>query len=305
MNRILRFIMLIFNFCALRTKNDRSNSKLNTRFKLVWKWKALWNFCFPAIAILLASRLAFAQAPVLLSGHAHNDYLHKRPLFDALDNGFFSVEADIFYANGNISVAHIKTGIRKKNSLQRLYLEPLRDRVKANNGKVYAQGPHEFELMLDLKGGWSSTQIDSLERLVLRYAEIFTVFENGVKNPGAVRIVLSGGNGNYDARNKTVRFFSLDGGLGDFHSPLDSTIICRTSTSYKSHFKWRGKGEMPEAERLLLRKYVDEAHSTGRKIRFWAATNREKVWKELLHAGVDWINVDNLARYNNFIKSIK
>lgn len=28
--------------------------------------------------------------------HAHNDYEHDRPLFDALDSGFKSVEADVF-----------------------------------------------------------------------------------------------------------------------------------------------------------------------------------------------------------------
>lgn len=246
------------------------------------------------------SSFVHAQTPLLLNGHAHNDYLHKRPLLDALDNGFFSVEADIFYRDGNFIVAHIKTGIRKKNTLERLYLEPLRQHVQANNGRVYPNAPCEFELMLDLKGGWSSAQIDSLERLAQRYAEMFTVFENGNKRTGAVKIVLSGGNGNYDARNKNPRYFSLDGGVGDFNSPLDSTLICRTSASYKNHFKWRGRGEMPEAERQLLRKYVADAHSTGRKIRFWAAGNREKVWKELMDAGVDWVNVDKLDKFKQF-----
>ena len=31
--------------------------------------------------------------------HAHNDYLHSRPLLDALDQGFDSVEADVFLVN--------------------------------------------------------------------------------------------------------------------------------------------------------------------------------------------------------------
>ncbi len=250
--------------------------------------------------ILSFPSFVFAQTILFLNGHSHNDYLHKRPLLDALDNGFFSVEADIFYEGGNFIVAHIKTGIRKKNTLERLYFEPLRERVKANNGKVYADGPLEFELMLDLKGGWSSMQIDSLQRLMMRYEEIFTVFENGMKTARAIKIVLSGGNGNYNAPNHNSRYFSLDGGFGDFNSPLDSTIISRTSASYKSHFKWRGKGEMPEAERKLLQEYVAQAHSTGRKIRFWAATNREQVWKELLDAGVDWVNVDKLEKFRKF-----
>jgi hypothetical protein len=39
------------------------------------------------------------EAP-LTSAHAHNDYEHSRPLLDALDNGFCSVEADIWLTNG-------------------------------------------------------------------------------------------------------------------------------------------------------------------------------------------------------------
>ena len=31
----------------------------------------------------------------LARAHAHNDYLHPRPMLDALDAGFTSVEADI------------------------------------------------------------------------------------------------------------------------------------------------------------------------------------------------------------------
>ncbi|MDZ4845296.1 MAG: hypothetical protein SH857_07070 [Chitinophagales bacterium] len=256
------------------------------------------------IFILLSfPSLLLAQTSLLLNGHAHNDYLHKCPLLDALEHGFFSVEVDIYYENGSFIVAHIKTGIRKKNTLERLYLEPLRERVIASDGKVYAHGSLEFELMLDLKGGWSGAQIDSLERLVMRYEKNFTVYEDGIKSPRAVKIVLSGGNGNFNALNHNPRYFSIDGGLGDFNSPLDSTIICRTSASFKSHFKWRGIGEMPDEERIQLREYVAHAHATGRKIRFWAATNRERVWKELLDAGVDWVNVDKLEKFRKFYVS--
>jgi hypothetical protein len=38
--------------------------------------------------------------------HAHNDYEHDRPLFDALDHRFKSVEADIWLVDGKLVVAH-------------------------------------------------------------------------------------------------------------------------------------------------------------------------------------------------------
>jgi hypothetical protein len=47
-----------------------------------------------------------AAAPVPLTrAHAHNDYLHARPLFDALDHGFCSVEADVWLVDGKLLVA--------------------------------------------------------------------------------------------------------------------------------------------------------------------------------------------------------
>ena len=42
------------------------------------------------------SFLIAAEVTPLTRGHAHNDYAHERPLLEALDNGFTSIEADIF-----------------------------------------------------------------------------------------------------------------------------------------------------------------------------------------------------------------
>jgi hypothetical protein len=42
------------------------------------------------------------RVSALEHAHAHNDYLHQRPLLDALDHGFCSVEADIFLVDGEL-----------------------------------------------------------------------------------------------------------------------------------------------------------------------------------------------------------
>ena len=41
------------------------------------------------------------QTP-LFQAHAHNDYEHARPLHDALEHGFWSVEADIYLVDGEL-----------------------------------------------------------------------------------------------------------------------------------------------------------------------------------------------------------
>lgn len=43
----------------------------------------------------LAPMQTRAQSP-LDRAHAHNDYEHARPLIDALERGFGSVEADVY-----------------------------------------------------------------------------------------------------------------------------------------------------------------------------------------------------------------
>src|SRR5256885_2951300 len=53
--------------------------------------------------------------------HAHNDYEHPHPLFDALDAGARSVEADVFLVNGKLLVAHSWVDVRPERSLQSLY----------------------------------------------------------------------------------------------------------------------------------------------------------------------------------------
>jgi hypothetical protein len=97
--------------------------------------------------------VADSQLPLITQAHAHNDYLHPHPLFDALDNGFYSVEADIFIVDGKLLVAHELNKTKPEATLQALYLDPLRERVKKNGGRVYANGP-EFTLLIELKQDW-------------------------------------------------------------------------------------------------------------------------------------------------------
>src|SRR6266849_514163 len=103
--------------------------------------------------LLCIGALVQAEPVPLTRVHAHNDYEHKRPLFDALDQGFCSVEADIYLVDGKLLVAHDRDKVRPERTLQALYLDPLRERVKKNHGRVYSDGP-EFTLLIDLKSDW-------------------------------------------------------------------------------------------------------------------------------------------------------
>src|SRR5436190_24348993 len=107
------------------------------------------------IATLLAAMLAASPLP---RAHAHNDYEHERPLVDALERGFCSVEADIWLSsNGDaLLVAHTPFGLKTERTLRKLYLDPLRERVKRNGGRVFKDGP-PFFLLIDVKTEARST----------------------------------------------------------------------------------------------------------------------------------------------------
>src|SRR6478735_4050935 len=130
------------------------------------------------------------DAKPLLHAHAHNDYEHKRPLFDALDHGFCSVEADIYLVDGRLLVAHDRSQVKPERTLQSLYLDPLRERVRKNGGRVYPNGP-EVTLLVDIKTDWR-TLYPTLREVLKQYGDILSTFEGDTKHTNAITAVISG-----------------------------------------------------------------------------------------------------------------
>ncbi|OWK40251.1 putative secreted protein [Fimbriiglobus ruber] len=231
--------------------------------------------------------------------HAHNDYEHARPLLDALDQGFCSVEADIWLSQDKLLVAHTPLGIRTGRTLQALYLDPLRERAKANGGKVYPSGP-PFHLLIDVKTDAKKTYAE-LTKVLQGYADILTVVRDGKLEAKAVTVVISG-NCDRDAITKQqVRYAAIDGHPSDLDSDAPAALVPWVSASWASQFKWNGTGSMPDAERTKLKAYVAKAHKDKRLVRFWATPDRPEVWRELLTADADLINTDRLADLRAFL----
>src|SRR6202012_2796956 len=99
----------------------------------------------------VASINCLAQSPPLVNGFAHNDYRHKHPLYDALDNGFTNIEADIFLEDTTLVVAHVFPFFRQGKTLEKLYFKPLYAQVMKNGGKVYPDYNKPVILMIDIK----------------------------------------------------------------------------------------------------------------------------------------------------------
>lgn len=127
----------------------------------------------------------------LRRAHAHNDYLHPRPLHDALAHGFTSVEADIFLVDGELLVAHEATDLDPSRTLASLYLDPLLDRVRANHGTVHPGYRDPVQLLIDIKTDGAAAYLE-LDRQLRHYRRMLTSYHHGRVRPGAITPVISG-----------------------------------------------------------------------------------------------------------------
>jgi len=251
-----------------------------------------------AVVIVWAGGL-WAEPVPLIHGHAHNDYQHKRPLLDALDHGFCSVEADVHLVDGRLLVAHNRSQVRSERTVQALYLDPLRERVKTNGGHVYPAGP-EFTLLVELKSDWR-TSYPVLREILKPYAGMLTTFRSGVTETNAIRVIITGHRSKEMFAGEPVRYAALDGELADLDSALAADLIPLISNDWAPNFKWRGAGPMPEADQVKLKQIVAKAHEQGRRVRFWGAPDRAVFWGEMLANGVDLINTDDLEGAQKFL----
>ncbi len=252
--------------------------------------------------LLLCTAVSAQTEPVsLLQAHAHNDYLHARPLLDALEHGFCSVEADIYLVDGKLLVAHDRSKVQPERTLEKLYLDPLRQRVRRNGGRVYPGGP-EVTLLIDLKTDWPRTY-PVLRSVLTNYSDMLTTFENGVTHSNAIRAILTGNRAPAMFTNEIVRVAALDGTLTDLDSSASAALIPWISSNWRATFKWQGNGAIPPDEQRRLKEIVVKTHQHGRRVRFWGAPDNPVFWSTILDAGVDLINTDDLAGAESFLRS--
>ncbi|HEX6361208.1 MAG TPA: phosphatidylinositol-specific phospholipase C/glycerophosphodiester phosphodiesterase family protein [Actinophytocola sp.] len=258
----------------------------------------------------VAAAPAHERVRPLAQAHAHNDYEHPRPLFDALDEGFTSVEADIFLVGTELLVAHDPEDLDPARTLSSLYLDPLRERVIRNHGAVY-RGYRGFQLLIDIKTEGESTYaaLDALLRDP-RYAFLWSSYRYGRVRQGAVTAVVSGNRPCATMTAQPTRVAFYDGRIAnttDLGPGSDARLTPLVSDNWTNLFTWTGIGAMPADQRAKLRDIVGTAHRAGQRVRFWATPDvpgpeRDAIWGELVAAGVDHINTDDLKGLADFLR---
>ncbi|QDK78272.1 histidinol-phosphatase [Spirosoma sp. KCTC 42546] len=237
----------------------------------------------------------------LPNAHAHNDYEQSRPLWDALDNGFASVEADVHLIDDTLYVAHDRPTFKNPAStLENLYLKPLAERIRQNGGQPLASYKGPFYLMIDAKTNADSTY-KALDKVLQRYRSILTIGNKTKNQAGIVTVVLSGNRPIQTLVNAKSRLLSVDGRPADLGKGYNSAVMALISDSYPNQLSWRGKGDMPADEFQRLRQLVERVHKEGKKLRLWASPEDPAVWAKLREAGVDFISTDQLVLARDFL----
>jgi glycerophosphoryl diester phosphodiesterase len=258
--------------------------------------------CLLVLVVLFTGAVVQAADPrPLLRAHAHNDYEHARPLFDALDRGFCHIEADIYLIDGQLLVSHDRKDVKAERTLARLYLEPLQRRMREHGGRVFRDGP-SVVLLVDVKSEASPTYA-ALHRELTRFADMLTSFQAGGSKSGAVTVIVSGNRAPKDLLAQPVRYAAIDGRKDDLELNTPASLVPLVSENWKKIFTWDWQGEMPANERAALQQWVQRAHAQGRKVRFWNTPDRADAWRILLDAGVDIIGTDDLDGLQRFLLS--
>jgi alkaline phosphatase len=247
--------------------------------------------------LMLFSVTIFAQ-PVSYSvanAHSHNDYEQPIPFYAAYQEGFGSIEADIFWHNNELLVAHTEKELPLHRTLEDLYLKPLQTFIQKNNGYAYADTTRRLQLMIDIKTD-SVVTLGKLVALLQQYPLL-------TRCP-TLQIAISGSRPDPATYTAYPAFIHFDGELSKQYSEAALSRIVMMSDDLKHYTKWNGKGIIPAAEWRALQQVVKRSHALHKPVRFWDAPDFTNAWYQLMRLQVDYINTDSIGALSHFMRTL-
>lgn len=250
---------------------------------------------------LLMTLSTCSQSILTIPGHAHNDYEHEIPLFQAIENGFISVEADVHLINNELFVSHdAPAELNPEKTLEALYLKPLKQIIENNKGEIYKGYGGDFYLFVDVKTEANATY-EKLKQILEKYKEILSSADGEKFNKKNVTIVLSGNRAIDKVLNDDHKLIFLDGRPQDLEKNVSSIYMPVISENYNKYLTWKGEGGIDTLEKEKFLTLVSQTHQQGKKLRLWASPENERVWTFLLENGANLINTDKLIEFNAFM----
>jgi alkaline phosphatase len=252
---------------------------------------------FLLVMLVFTIRVAYTQpktySPAQL--HSHNDYAQPFPFWDAYNHGFGSIEADIFYTQNKILVAHEVSEIDPERSLENLYLRPLRSCLQKFKGNLSADSTRQLQLMIDLKTEANAT-LAALVKLLRHYPEII--------NNSHIKIVISGNRPPQSTYKSYPNFIYFDGNVGETYAQDVLPKIGMMSANFAEYAQWNGKGVLTKIEIQRLDSAIAHVHAQGLRVRFWNAPDMINAWHQFMRLKIDWINTDLIEPAGSFMQTL-
>ncbi len=255
--------------------------------KLITVFLLFFTLAFFAPAI--AQPLVYTVA----NAHSHNDYNQHTPYFQAYNERFGSMEADIHLRKEGLIVGHDSDKLVLQNTLQALYLDPLSKSIAANGGTVYKDKGRKLQLLIDIKTAPVST-INALVILLQKYPAI-------IQNK-TIRIVITGNRPDASLYKNYPVFIWFDGNANKIYSKKELAKIAMLSEDFGAHTHWNGTGQLPDSAREILSEMISRSHAANKPIRFWGCPDFEQTWITMEQLGVDYLNTDHIELLGDFLR---
>lgn len=258
---------------------------------------------FTCCLFLWISFGALSQGLVFKGGHSHNDYHQKRPLFEALEHGMASIEADVFLRDGQLLVGHSEDELQADKTLENIYLAPLLKIVEAKSTSF-----KPIILLVDFKDRGSDTYL-KLKEVLSNYKSMLTEKKDRELIQREITVIISGDRPIEQLRAEKTRFAFIDGRLNRDDIQDKADLIPLVSDDWTSYFSWNGAGDFPESDFQKLKQLVDDCHQHGKLVRFWGIPDEAsaciKIWDIMLLANVDLLGCDCPACLEEYLNQKK
>ncbi len=270
-------------------------------------FKKLINNLYPKpVRMLLIRSLLFAcfsfsagiltaQTPVysLANAHSHNDFEQHHPFYQAYEEGFGSMEADIFLFHDQLLVGHDSSQLTPARNLENLYLQPMAESIRKNGGSIYTDSNRKLQFLIDLKTDGHRT-LPALISLLEKYPSII--------HNRSIQIVISGNRPADSLYHRYPSYIWFDGRLGQQYPARTLSRIAMLSENFSRYSKWKDPAQpFPEDDRKELQQLIDQTHALNKTVRFWAIPDHPKSWEEMRKMGVDFLNTDRIAELADFL----
>lgn len=221
--------------------------------------------------------------------HSHNDYKNSIPFYRAYNAGFGSIEADVFAVNGQLMVAHEEKEITPEHTLKAMYIDPLVVKLKQDTRR-------RLRLLIEIKKDYSVT-LPLVEKELQQLSQY--IWHPG--HPNRLSIVMTGAvpPGNIMLQYPDWILFDVDHLQG--FTPQELTKIGLVSVPFSRYSKWKGVGDLPQADVDGLKRIIDSAHAVNKKIRFWDTPDNPTAWKKLIDLGSDVIGTDHINELADYL----